>query len=545
MDYILANSIIKEQKMPDGIKAVNITAVMHLPKEIPYPLTKFYGIVKSILQQYDHSLELIILDQLLDKDVENEVSRMNTEGNSIIFIREQFSSLGAWLNASRARAQGDYLLYIDNTNSVINLKRAASATFILTAERNPQAGMLYADYEILQKNKIEEVHLLKHHPGRVRDNQDYGLVSLFKNSELSNCGGFDESLQFNTLYDIHLKLAESSKLVHISNRYSGSVYQAEAKDKGHNVFDYLLASKESQIEAENVLSDHLKRIKGYLAPGRYYEDRPEPAKELSLEATVIIPVNNRPDFISTAIESVLDQTIQDIEIIVVVNGGADDPTNKTVKNYMPGGKNYNPDKPEVRLIPIDINNIGLCLNLGSKMARGKYYVQLDSDDRLKSNAIEKILDVFDEDPKIGIVIGSYEVWEKNDKNKKLTRIESIPVVTHDEWTEENGRNNLLRINGAGAPRAIPISVIKKIGYFGVNDEPFARNYGEDYEMVLKISEIHRVGRVWDPIYEVVRHKGGTDHSIDIETIIRNDEAKDYMRLEAIKRRQVLNQKKSF
>jgi glycosyltransferase involved in cell wall biosynthesis len=526
--------------MPDGIKAANITAVIHLPKDLPYPLTKFYGIVKSILQQYDHSLELIILDQMMDKQVENEVRRMNTEGNNINFIREQFSSLGAWLNASRARAQGDYLLYIDNTNTVVNLKRAAAAALLLTAERNPTAGMLYADYEIAQKKKIEEIHLLKHHPGRVRDNQDYGFVTLYKNSVLSNCGGFDESLRFNTLYDIHLKLAENNKLIHISNRYAGSLYQVEAKDKDHNVFDYLLASKESQIEAENVLTEHLKRIKGYLAPGRNYRDRPEAEKEASLEASVIIPVNNRPDFISTAIESVLEQTIQNIEILVVVNGGVDDPTNKAVKDYMPGGKNHDPDKPEVRLIPIDINNIGLCLNLGVKMARGKYYIQLDSDDRLKENAIEKILNVFNEDPKIGIVIGSYEVWEMHAKSKKLTRVESIPVVTHDEWTEENGRNNLLRINGAGAPRAIPISVIKSIGYFSVNDEPFARNYGEDYEMVLKISEIHKVGRIWDPIYEVVRHTGGTDHSIDVETITRNDEAKDYMRLEAINRRQALN-----
>jgi len=528
--------------MPDGINLPSITAVIHLPKEIPYPLTKFYEIVQSILQQYDQSLELIILDQMLDESVENELSRMNTEGNSVIFIREQFSSRGAWLNASRARAQGDYLLYIDNSNVVVNLKHAASATFLLTAERNPDAGMIYADYEVVQKNKIDEIHLLKHHPGRVRDNQDYGQVSLFKNSALSKCGGFDESLQFNTLYDIHLKLAELGNLIHISNRYAGSLYQVEAKDKNHNVFDYLLASKESQVEAENVLTEHLKRTKCYLAQGRYYQNRPDPAVESTLDASVIIPVNNRPDFISTAIESVLEQTVQNIEIIVVVNGGPDDPTNKTVKSYMPGGKKYNPQKPEVHLIPIDINNIGLCLNLGAKMAKGKYYVQLDSDDRLKANAIERILDVFESDPNIGIVIGSYEVWEKDDKNGKLSRVESIPVVTHNEWTEENGRNNLLRINGAGAPRAIPISVIKKIGYFGVNDEPFARNYGEDYEMVLKISEKHRVGRIWDPIYEVVRHTGGTDHSIDIETIIRNDEAKDYMRLEALNRRKMMNQK---
>ena len=531
--------------MPDGIKTPSITAVIHLPKKLTYPIKKFYEIVKSILHQYDHSVELIILDQMLNNNIENEISRMNTEGNSIIFIREQFSSLGSWLNASRARAQGDYLLYIDNSKTVVNLKRTAVAAYLLTSERNPDAGMIYADYEILYNKKNEEIHLLKHHAGRVRDNQDYGLVTLFSKKALSTCGGFDESLKFNTLYDIHLKLAENSKLIHIANRYAGSLYQIEAKDKDHNVFDYLLASKKSQIEAENVLIGHLKRTNCYLAPGRYYKNRPDPDRAAKLDATVIIPVNNRPDFISTAIESVLDQTVQNIEIIVVVNGGPEDPTNKTVKSFMPGGKRYIPEKPEVRLIPIDINNIGLCLNLGAKMARGKYYVQLDSDDRLKPNAIEKILAVFNQDPTIGIVIGSYEVWEMNDKSKKITRVESIPVVTHDEWTEENGRNNLLRINGAGAPRAIPFSLIKNIGYFGVNDEPFARNYGEDYEMVLKISEQHRVGRIWDPIYEVIRHEGGTDHSIDTETIMRNDEAKDYMRLEALNRRKILNQKSSF
>ena len=527
--------------MPNGINTPKISAIMHLPKELPYAQTKFYGIVKNILQQFDQMLELIILDQSLDEQIENEISQMNTEGNNIVFIREQFSSLGAWLNASRARANGDYLLYIDNSFVVVNLKRAAAAAFLETAERNPDAGMIYSDYDMVQKRKVKEVHLLKHHPGRLRDNQDYGFVSFFKKSVLSKCGGFDESLEDHTLYDIHLKIAEGSKLIHISSHYGGSLYQIEGQDKDHNVFDYLLSSKESQSEAETVLTEHLKRTKCYLAPGRFFQIRPDPPKETTLDASVIIPVNNRPNFISTAIESVLNQTVQNIEIIVVVNGGPNDPTNKTVKKYMPGGDKFDSDKPEVRLLTLDINNIGLCLNLGIKMAKGIYYVQLDSDDRLKPKAIEKILEIFESDTKIGIVIGSYDVWEMDERNGNLSRLENISVVTHSEWTEENGRNNLLRVNGAGAPRAIPVRVIEEIGYFGVNEEPFARNYGEDYDMVLKISEKHRVGRIWDPIYEVVRHTGGTDHRIDIETITRNDEAKDYMRLQAFNRRKVLNQ----
>ncbi len=526
--------------MPDGLHKPAITVILHLPKELPYSIKKFYEIISCILQQNDNTAELIIFDQQLNENINNEIIRMNTEGNRIIFIKEQFSTLGAWLNAARARTGSESLLYIDNRSAEVYLKKSAVSLFLLTAERNPEAGFIYADYAVTNGRKVNEIHLLKPHKGRLRDNQDYGLVLFFKQSSLANCGGFDESLQFNTFYDIHLKLTEISSPVHIANRYAGYLYRVVAKNKGHNVFDYLLASKESQRESENVLTSHLKRINCYLAPSRYYSDRPDDHNESTLKASVIIPANNRPDFIQTAIESILNQSVRNIEVIVIVNGGPEDPTNEAVKKYMPGGKNYSPDKPEVVLITVDINNIGFCLNIGVKRARGKYYIQLDSDDRLKEDAVEKIINLFESDSRIGIVIGSYEVWEKDDKTGTLSRVESIPVVTHDEWTEENGRNNLLRINGAGAPRSIPISLIKQIGYFGLNDEPFSRNYGEDYEMVLKISEQYKVGRIWDPIYEVVRHKGGTDHSIDIATIDRNDEAKDYMRLQALERRKKLN-----
>ncbi len=158
---------------------------------------------------------------------------------------------------------------------------------------------------------------------------------------------------------------------------------------------------------------------------------------------------------------------------------------------------------------------------------------------MKPDAVEKAVNLFESDPSIGMAIGSYEVWEKKE-NGDYTRMEEIPVVTHDEWTEDNGRNNLLRINGAGAPRCIPFSVIKDIGYFSLNEEPYARNYGEDYDIVLRISEKYKIGRIYDPIYEVVRHAGGTDHAIDQSTVDRNDEAKDVMRKETIRRRIKLN-----
>ncbi len=443
------------------------------------------------------------------------------------------------LNKIITETESAYICIIDDKNCTIKLNDSCLDLMQMAMQKNPKAGMVYADYEIIDNNSIEEIRLLKHHRGRVRDNQDYGKVFLFRKSFLEQVGGFDESIKYNYLYDIRLKLSEISEIVHIANKSEGSLYQVAAAKEKTNVFDYLLSDETVQKEAEIVLTNHLKRIGAYLSPNQRFDKRPSHSAKPNKKASIIIPVNNRPDFIMEAIESAQNQTIQDIEIIVVVNGGENDPTNLSVKRYMQDGDRYSSEKPEVKLITVDINNIGFCLNLGVNNAKGEYYIQLDSDDRIKPNAVEKILQTFESDPTIGVVIGSYEVWQKLDSGE-IIQDEEIPVVTHSEWTEENGRNNLLRINGAGAPRAIPIQLIKDIGYFEMNENPFAINYGEDYDMVLRISEKYKIGRIYDPIYEVVRHTGGTDHSIDQATIDRNDEAKDWMRKETIERRIKLN-----
>jgi glycosyltransferase involved in cell wall biosynthesis len=506
-----------------------ITVILHDNQEAK---EAFYRTMESIQAQTSPVQEVIVLG----------ASRLNGTKNlprQVHYIEER-RSLGASLNQAIEDSSSPFILYIDNRQEEVLLKKATCDLFLLLAHQEENWGMCYADYEIYSDQNSQEVHLLKHHRGRVRDNQDYGKVFFFNREALTGIGKANPEWKYNTLYDLRLKISEKYRLIHVANRYAGSLYSLRSEGSEHNVFDYLMASKESQVEAEKVLQGHLRRIGANLEAGQHYQVRASAPEGTTLRASIIIPVNNRPQFTAMAIESVQAQTVQDIEIIIVVNGGEKDPTIAAVQRYLPGGACYDDQKPEVSLLVYDINNLGLCLNMGAWSARGEYYVQLDSDDRLKKDAVEKILEVFAEDQSIGMVIGSYEVWEK-EKNGDLRRMEKMPVVTHDEWTEENGRNNLLRINGAGAPRAIPIQLIRDIG-FSVNQEPYARNYGEDYGMVLKISEKHRIGRVWDPIYEVIRHEGGTDHSIDQATIDRNDEAKDFMRKEAIERRILLNQK---
>jgi len=436
--------------------------------------------------------------------------------------------------------EDDLLLLVDARGGRIEFKHSTQELYELVAETSDDWSLIYADYAIDADGSLSEEHLLDHHIGRVRDNTDYGKAWLLSTEKLKEVLPLADTTKQHFLYELRLRLSEVGELVHIANRYAGSPYTVNQAKGGQNVFDYLLASKDSQLELEQIVTDHLKRIGAYLAPGAHYTKVPYAKKSYELTASIIIPVNNRPEFIGPAIESILAQTVQDIEVIVVVNGGQSDPTIPAVQAYLEGGSKYEASKPAVQLVVLDINNIGLCLNAGLKRARGKYYVQLDSDDQLIQDAVEKIVAVYESDETIAMVIGSYEVWEKK-SDGQIVRMDSIPVVTHDEWTEENGRNNLLRINGAGAPRSFYIEAARDIGYLDMNTSPYARNYGEDYDFVNRMCEYHRIGRVWDPIYKVIRHGGGTDHSIDRATVDRNDNAKDEMRREAIYRRQILNE----
>jgi glycosyltransferase involved in cell wall biosynthesis len=523
-----------------------ITVLFPIPQSIPYSSARLSESFATILNQSVPADDIVLLDHNNDASVAEELKTLGGEKGLACPIVRQSEGFLENLSLVLDKITTPYFLFLQTEAAPIFLRQSALEQFRWSAMRNPGAGLFYSDYELTSPDgERKEVHLLSFHEGRVRDNMDFGRVSLVRNAALKSAGGISTKYKHGYLYDLRLKIASQAELVLISNRYAGSPYAVEETGKEHNVFDYLLSGKDVQLEMERVFTDHLKRVDAYLPPGEYQTIATYAAEEerkfRDCIATVIIPVNNRPDFIGTAIDSVQQQTTTNVEVIVVVNGGANDPTIDSAKVYLPGGEKYDPNLPPVRLIVHDINNIGLCLNSGLREAKGKYYVQLDSDDRLKPAAIEKLIEVFESDPRIGMVIGSYEVWQKEDDGRFFRR-EDIPVVTHDEWTEENGRNNLLRINGAGAPRSAHIKVLQEMGWFSVNDISYSRNYGEDYEMVLKISEQYRIGRVWEPIYEVVRHSGGTDHSIDNETVDRNDNAKDMMRLEALRRRKLLNQK---
>jgi len=529
-----------------------VSIVLLFSERLPYDRAAFRRTLRAACAQ-DHPLtEVLVVDDRGATATLDSSLTANDLPAGLRHLPGEYANRAAMFNAGIKAATGEFILLLENDRAQVVLRRSAVQTMVMAAHRHcavnchKKASMVYADYELIDADdKRSDVHLLDWHEGRLRDTLDLGSAILCRADVLREIGGLNEEYAAADTYDLRLRVSEQcSPPVHVANRYAGALYSVAAPAKGHNVFDYLLADKESQRQMEHALTAHLKRTGAYLARGAHVRPVQYTAQELSrfgdCVASIVIPVNNRPQFIGRAIESVQRQTVPQVEVIVVVNGGPEDPTAEAVRRYMEGGEAYDPSAPPVRLMVVDVNNLGLCLNTGISAARGKYYVQLDSDDRLKPTAVEKLLEVFDADPAVGMVIGSYEVWNLDEKAGEIRRNQDIPVVTHDEWTPDNGRNNLLRINGAGAPRAAHIKVIRAVGWFGVNDDPSCRNYGEDYDLVLRISERYNIGRVWEPIYDVIRHAGGTDHSIDCATIDRNDNAKDHMRLEALHRRRRLN-----
>ena len=518
-----------------------ITIIMIYNDELGYDNKALNQTIESLIGQNYDKWELLIVD---DRGNNIDFPALKAD-ERIRFIPGKFKNRAGAINYAIANATGKFIMLVNNIHSLITFRLSTLEIFLAVADRHPGLGMIYSDYcQVETDGTKKDIHLLDYHEGRLRDNLDLGAVLFVPKSVIDEIGDLNEKYNAAYLYDLRLKISTRYKLAHIAAAKNGYTYLVQTAGKKHNVFDYLLSGKKIQLEMEEAVTEHLKRTGAYLSPGvNYHHVHYLPEEEEKFDnyiASVIIPVYNREEFIGTAIESVQAQTVQNIEVIVVVNGGPEDPTIIGVKPYLPDGVKYDPEKPPVKLIVEDINNIGYCLNKGIREARGKYYVQLDSDDRLKPDAVEKILKDFDSDDRIGMVIGSYEVWKKDETTGEITRMVEIPVVTHDEWTEENGRNNLLRINGAGAPRSAHIKVIRELGWFGMNDSEQSRNYGEDYDLVMRISEQYRIGRVWDPIYDVIRHAGGTDHAIDQAAIDRNDNAKDHTRLEAIRRRQKIN-----
>lgn len=426
------------------------------------------------------------------------------------------------IKAIAANSKADYtLLYTKQT--VLQTGYFALERMLRIAE-DSAAGMVYADHYKLCGNERKNAPVIDYQQGSLRDDFDFGSVLLYRTAELKKAAQrMDTAYQHAGLYDLRLKVSQQADLVHI-NEYLYTEIEEDLRKSGEKMFDYVDPKNRSvQIEMEQACTAHLKAVGGYLAP--QFESVAFDAGHFNYEASVIIPVRNRIRTIKDAIESVLKQKTTFPFNLIVIDNHSSDGTTEAIRNY-------DDDKRLIHIIPEQQDlGIGGCWNLGVHHPDcGKFAVQLDSDDLYKDeHTLQTMVNAFYEQ-NCAMVVGTYEMTDFN--------LNTIPpgIIDHKEWTPENGRNNALRINGLGAPRAFYTPVLRDIKVPNTS-------YGEDYALGLAISRRYQIGRVYEVVYLCRRWDDNSDASLDIVKQNNHNTYKDRIRTWELQARISLNKKR--
>lgn len=387
---------------------------------------------------------------------------------------------------------------------------------IISIAEDTKADMLYADHYKVVTDSEGVTHRKKHpliecQKGALRDDFDFGSVLVFRSASFKRAvRAMDADYEFGALYDLRLRM---KKIVHI-NEYLYTEIETDNRKSGEKQFDYVdPRNRAVQIEMEKICTAHLKRIGAWLEPKFRDPDINDFGEVVfPVTASVVIPVFNRIRTVKDAVQSALSQVCDFPYNVIVVDNHSTDGTTEQLAGIAAE------DERLVHIVPERHDlGIGGCWNLAvHNEACGEYAVQLDSDDVYSGpETLQKIVDAFRQQ-KCAMVIGTYQMTD--------FQMNPIPpgIIDHREWTEDNGRNNALRINGLGAPRAFWTPLLRTINLPNTS-------YGEDYALGLRISRDYRIGRIYDVLYCCRRWDGNSDAALDVEKINANNQYKDRIR----------------
>lgn len=377
---------------------------------------------------------------------------------------------------------------------------------------NTGASMVYSDFYEEEKGKLIPHPVIDYQEGSLRDDFDFGQILFVKTEQLKKIADKDTgNLKFAGLYNLRLQLSQLGPLYRIPE-YLYTIESSEEIGTEDKHFSYVdPKNREVQIEMEKVVTQHLMDIGAYVHPP-FKEIDLSIAKDFEFEASVIIPVRNRVKTIGDAVESVLKQKTNFKFNLIIIDNHSTDGTSEVISSFA------KKDERLIHYIP-ERNDLGIggCWNAGVHHQKcGRFAVQLDSDDIYKDeNTLQTIVDLFHKE-KCGMVIGSYQITDFN--------LNELPpgLIDHKEWSDDNGPNNALRINGLGAPRAFYTPLLREIKIPNVS-------YGEDYSVGLAISRQYKIGRIFHSLYMCRRWEGNSDAQLDIVRMNANNIYKDRLR----------------
>jgi hypothetical protein len=444
----------------------------------------------------------------------------------VALIKSEYPFSGETTNHIINQVKTKYLLFM-NGGRELEVSAETISSFVLKADET-EAGWVYSDYNDKIKDILKPHTLIDYQIGSFRDDFDFGPCFLvnadFAKEFITESVAIKNSFRHSGLFDLRLFISRKHPVVRISNPTYVVKIISEVDTSG-KIFEYVdPKNREVQIEMEKVATDHLIKINAYIEAS--VKKSIDFKNEFRFEASIIIPVKNRVNTISEAINSALKQKTNFKFNIIVIDNHSTDNSTEVIRKLSLENQNV------IHLLPSRKDlEIGGCWNEAiSHNECGKFAVQLDSDDLYSDeNVLQKIVNKFYEE-KCAMVIGSYKLTDYN--------LNEIPpgIIDHREWTDENGHNNALRINGFGAPRAFYTPVVREIKFPDVS-------YGEDYAMGLAISRQYRIGRIFEPVYLCRRWKGNTDASLSIEKQNANNFYKDSLRTGEIIARQKINKNK--
>ena len=444
------------------------------------------------------------------------------EGCTFVVIDRMESSNTVMSIAENTDA--DYLLLCTRMTSV-RWGLYALERFLRTAD-DTGAVMVYSDHYALEEGALTKHPTIDYQAGSLRDDFDFGSLWLIKSQALLDYVAQTDRVdyQYAGLYDLRLYLSRKGEIFHL-NEYLYTEAELDTRKSGEKQFDYVNPrNREVQIEMERACTAHLEKV-GAIVDTNFYRQPDFDEQDFACEASVVIPVFNREKTIADAVKSALSQKTNFPYNVIVVNNHSTDSTGE-ILDLIDDGRLIQivPDRTDL--------GIGGCWNVAVNSDHcGKFAVQLDSDDLYSSpKTLQKIVDAFHEQ-KAAMIIGSYRMCDFD--------LNTLPpgLIDHKEWTEDNGCNNALRINGLGAPRAFFTPLVRQIQFPNTS-------YGEDYALGLAFSRRYRIGRIYDELYLCRRWGGNSDAALSVERVNANNLYKDRLRTMELKARQQMLQGKA-
>lgn len=434
---------------------------------------------------------------------------------------------------------------LESSNTIVSIAENTDADYVMICTRHTTIGwgnntlerflrvaddtdavMVYADHYKMVEGKMEKHPVIDYQSGSLRDDFDFGSLWCIKAQALADYIAHPdrEEYQFAALYDLRLYLSRVGEIFHL-NEFLYSEAELDTRKSGEKQFDYVNPrNREVQIEMEKACTQHLGKV-GALIDTTFYRQPDFGEQDFEYEASVIIPVFNREKTVADAVKSALGQKASFKFNVIVVNNHSTDRTGEILDELKVDNL--------IQIVPERTDlGIGGCWNeaINSSFC-GKFAVQLDSDDLYSSpKTLQKIVDAFYKQ-KAAMIIGSYRMCDFD--------FNTLPpgLIDHKEWTDENGCNNALRINGLGAPRAFFTPLVRQIQFPNTS-------YGEDYALGLAFSRRYRIGRIYDELYLCRRWGGNSDAALSVEKVNANNLYKDRLRTMELKARQHMLQGKA-